>query len=351
MQRILVGVLFCLALLAPLGCPGEEPPADVPGGQAACLDPRWPPLIARLAEDGMDRERMTQLFSELALPWSPVFMAAKMQELYGSRLGGDAQVKALPDGDLPLPRDYMPPAGRGFEGAKAMLVERAPLLEAVYKRYGVPPTLIAAILLLESDMGHELGVGLALHALASMAATATVEHALEGIEGYRQPHPALHREMEKSVRERSVWAYAELCALIRYCETGGIDILRVPGSVHGAIGLCQFMPGAVRAYGVDSAGTGVVDVFGLPDAAHSIGNFLKEYGFSEKLPVKKQVAVLRRYNQSDSYAALALGMSFQLAGRRPPPELDMLLGGHRKPWWPKIPPSYRLPPLGRYRIQ
>jgi membrane-bound lytic murein transglycosylase B len=350
MKRILVGVFFCLALLAPQGCPGEEAPVDAPGGQAACPDPRWPLLIVRLAEDGMDRERLTQLFSDLALPWSPVFMATKMQELYGSRLGGDAQVKPLPDGALPLPRDYMPPAGRGFEGAKAMLAERGPLLEEVYRRYGVPPTLIAAILLLESDMGHELGAGLALHALASMAATATAEEALEGIEGQRQPRPALHREMEKSVRERSAWAYAELRALIRHCETGGIDILHVPGSVHGAIGLCQLMPGAVRAYGVDSAGKGFVDVFGLADAAHSIGNFLKEHGFSEKLPVRKQVEVLRRYSHSDSHAALALGMACQLAGRRTPPELAVLLGGPRKAWWPKIRPAYRLPLLGRYRI-
>ena len=316
------------------------------------MDPRWHPLIARLVADGMDKERMAQLFSDPPLPWSPVFMAAKVQELYGSRLGAGAQVKAMPGQDAPLPHDYMPPTSSGVAGAKALLTEHAPLLAEVHKRYGTPPALIAAVLLLESNMGHELGARLAFHALASMAATATPEQALQGLESYKDPQPALRKEMAKSIRDRSAWAYKELCALIRYCETSGIDILRVPGSVYGAIGLCQFMPGNISAYGVDSDNKGIVDLFALPDAAHSIGNFLKAHGFSEKLPIKKQLEVLLRYNNSGSYAALVLGMSYQLAGRRAPAELRIFaVGGPRKAWWPKTRPAYRLPPLGSYRIQ
>jgi membrane-bound lytic murein transglycosylase B len=201
-------------------------------------------------------------------------------------------------------------------------------------------------------MGHELGGRLALHALASMAATVTLEQALLGIEHNKQPQPALRKEMEKSIRERSAWAYKELCALIRYCEAGGIDMLCVPGSVYGAIGLCQFMPSNISPYGVDSGNKGLVDLFALPDAAHSIGNFLKAHGFSEKLPVKKQLEVLLRYNNSGSYATLVLGMSYQLAGKRPPAELGMFAyGGPRKAWWPKTRPGYRLPALGAYKIQ
>jgi len=345
-----VYLLFCTAL----PCPGQE--AGASDGWAEVLAPgmdaRWISLIARLAADGMDKERMTQLFSEMALPWSPVFMAVMLQERYGASLGALAQVKALPDKDPPRPLDYMPPAASGFEGAKAMLTERAPLLAEVHKRYGTPPSLIAAILLLESDMGHELGEELAFRALASMAATSTLEQALQGIEGYKQPGSALRKEMEKSIREKAAWAYQELHALIRYCETGGIDMLHLPGSVHGAIGLCQFMPGNISVYGVDSDKKGIIDLFSLPDAAHSIGNLLKEHGFSEKLGIKKQMEVLRRYNQSDSYAALALGMSYQLAGKRVPAELSMFAArGGRKAWWPKVFPGYRLPSLGSYTIK
>lgn len=354
MKRIAVfSVFVCLAVLTPRFCQGQDPdipdaPADV---QAPLMDPLWLPLIARLAEDGMDKERMTQLFSDLSLPWSPVFMAAKLQELYGTRLGPDAQVKALADNNPPLPRDYMPPAADGFEGAKALLRERAPLLAAVHKRYGVPPPLIAAILLLESDMGHELGEGVALHALASLAVTATPEQALQGLEGYGQPRPALRKELEKSVRETSALAYRELCALIRYCETSGIDMLRLPGSFRGAVGLCRFTPGNISLYGVDSGNKGIVDLFDLSDAAHSIGNFLKQHGFSEKLGIQKKLEILRCYNQSESYAALALGLSYQLAGKRVPAELGMFAGSGRKAWWPKIRPAYRLPSLGNYTIK
>jgi membrane-bound lytic murein transglycosylase B len=225
------------------------------------------------------------------------------------------------------------------------------LLAAVHKRYGIPPSLIAAILLLESDMGHELGEGLALHALASLAVTTTVEQALQGIAGYEQPRPAFSKELEKSIREISAWAYQELYALIRYCETGGIDMLRLPGSVHGAIGLCRFTPGNIGLYGVDSDNKGIIDLFDLPDAVYSIGNFLKAQGFSEKLGIKKQMEVLRRYSHSDSYAALALGMSHQLADKRPPAELSIFAGSGRKAWWPKMHPAYRLPSLGNYTIK
>ena len=353
-RSILAVVLFCLALLTPLSCPGREPPAATPDARENApsrLDPHWSPLIARLAEDGMDTERMTQVFLDLPLPWSPVFMAAKVQELYGSRLGAGAQVKALPDNERPRPPGYMPPTAGGFAGAKALLTEYAALLAEVHKRYGTPPSLIAAVLLLESDMGHELGESLALHALASMAATNTPEQALQGIEGYTPPTPALRKEMEKTLRERAARAYTELRALIRYCEAGGIDMLRLPGSVYGAIGLCQFMPSNISVYGVDSGKKGMIDLFGLQDAVHSIGNFLKEHGFSEKLSVKKQVEVLRRYNHSDSYAALALGLSYQLAGKQAPAELRMFaVGGARKAWWPKARPAYRLPALGAYKL-
>ena len=349
MKRIAVfSVFVCLVILTPRFCPGQYP--DAPNAPADVQDTRWPPLIARLAEDGMDKERMAQLFSDLSLPWSPVFMASTLQEQYGPRLGAEARVKALPD-DPPLPLDYMPQAADGFEGAKALLRERASLLAEVYKRYGVPPSLIAAVLLLESDMGHELGEGLALHALASLAVTATPEQALQGIEGYERPGPALSKELAKSVRETSAWAYQELRALIRYCETSGIDMLRLPGSLRGAIGLCRFTPGNISLYGVDSGNKGVVDLFDLSDAAYSIGNFLKQNGFSEKLSIQKKLEALRRYNQSESYAALALGMSYQLAGKRVPAELSIFAGSGRKAWWPKIRPAYRLPSLGRYTVK
>ena len=355
MKRVIVSFGFVgLLLCATLSWPGQEPGVQDLRAEVrdSGMDARWIPLIERLAEDGMDKERMTQLFSEMAQPWSPVFMALAVQERYGTRLGADARVNALSAQDPPRPFEYMPPAASGFEGAKAMLTERASLLAEVQKRYGIPPSLIAAILLLESDMGHELGDGLALHALASMAATSTLEQALQGIEGYKQPESAFRKEMEKSIREKSAWAYKELHALIRYCETSGIDMLRLPGSVYGAIGLCQFMPGNISAYGVDSDRKGIIDLFSLADAAYSIGNFLKEHGFSEKFGIKKHMEVLRRYNQSDNYAALALGLSYQLAGKRVPAELSMFAAaGGRKAWWPKTFPAYRLPSLGTYRIQ
>ena len=350
-HSILSAGVFCLVFLTPLLCLGQEPytaATDMPENAQHGMDPHWLSLIDRLAEDGMDAVRMTQLFSDLALPWSPFFMAAKVQELYGTRLGADAQVKFLPDNEAPRPPGYMPQTTRGFDGAKALLTEHALLLAEAHKRYGTPPSLIAAVLLLESDMGHELGDALAFHALASMAVTNSPELALQGIEEYEPPSSDLRKEMEKKIQEHAAKAYAELYALISYCEASSIDMLRLTGSIYGAIGLCQFMPSNIAAYGVDSNDKGFIDLFDLADAVHSIGNFLKAKGFAEKLSVKKQLEVLRNY--SDAYAELALGMSYQLAGRPVPSELRMFStgGGARKAWWPKTRPAYRVPPLRAY---
>jgi membrane-bound lytic murein transglycosylase B len=186
-----------------------------------------------------------------------------------------------------------------------------------------------------------------------MAATRTLDEALSGLENCRMP-PALAREAAKAVRENAARAYTELNALIRYGETHGVDVLRLPGSVYGAVGLCQFMPGNIAAYGVDGDDREGVDLFGTADAAHSVGNFLRENGFNPKSSVKKQLEALRRYNRSDSYAALALGMSLQLAGKPVPRELSMFYasgGGKRRAWMPKIRPAYRLPPLGSYSVR
>ncbi len=340
-------------------------PADAPVAEAApteqpvarrapaLADPHWRALIARLEADGQARERLEQLFTELDRPWSPAFMAAKLHELYGARFGASAQIRAEPEGEPPLLPDYLPPTVSGYAGARALLKEQSALLEEVRTRYGVPPALIAAVFLLETDMGHELGNRSAFYALACMAATRTLDEALEGLEHCRVP-PSLRAEMEKRVREKAAWAHKELCALLRYGD-GGADILRLPGSIYGALGLCQFMPANIEPYGVDSTGKGIVDLFSVPDAAHSVGNFLKAHGYDPNASVKKQLEVLRRYNQSDSYAALVLGVSLQLAGKRVPPELGMFSTGSRwggrKSWQPKFPPLYRLPPLGNYKLK
>ena len=48
---------------------------------------------------------------------------------------------------------------------------------------------------------------------------------------------------ETATRDRSEWGYRELLALLRYAAANGRNPSSIPGSIYGAIGICQFMMG------------------------------------------------------------------------------------------------------------
>ena len=66
--------------------------------------------------------------------------------------------------------------------------------------------------------------------------------------------------------------------LLKYSRATGVDPLTVPGSIYGAIGLCQFMPSNVSLYGIDGDGSGSIDLFTTPDALDSIGELRAQFG-------------------------------------------------------------------------
>ena len=72
--------------------------------------------------------------------------------------------------------------------------------------------------------------------------------------------------IQQRMEQRSDWAYKELVALLKNIRSSGEDALTMPGSIYGAIGLCQFMPTNISHYGADGNGDGVVNLFTVPDA-------------------------------------------------------------------------------------
>jgi membrane-bound lytic murein transglycosylase B len=64
-----------------------------------------------------------------------------------------------------------------------------------------------------------------------------------------------------------------------------IDPLALVGSFAGAVGLPQFMPGSILAYGVDFDKDGLVDLRNSPaDAIGSVANFLVRHGWKADQP-------------------------------------------------------------------
>lgn len=94
----------------------------------------------------------------------------------------------------------------------------------------------------------------------------------------------------------------ELITLSSFCLENGIDCFKIKSSYAGAFGLVQFMPTALKNYGIDGDGDGRIDLFNPADAIPSAANFLAKHGWSED----KVKALTRYYGSSVGYPAIVL---------------------------------------------
>jgi membrane-bound lytic murein transglycosylase B len=269
----------------------------------------WSPLIDRLAADGLDEPALRDLFSRPTLKFEPGPMSCKLDELL-------KKPSRTPQG-LPSTPKYIYKGllkERVITRARSYLRENTDLLETVSKEYCVPKEIIVSILLVETRLGDFVGGKGAFNSLASMALSSD----LEMIRPYL-PKRLIHAGNEDRAREicrnKADWAYYELRALILYSQWSGLDPLSLPGSIYGAIGLCQFMPSNVLYYGVDADNDGRVDLFVKSDALHSIANYLRGHGWQCTMDKRSQAKVIYDYNRSSRYVNTVLAVAERLKNK------------------------------------
>lgn len=269
----------------------------------------WAPLVSRLAEDGFDPAATRELFASLGRPPLREFMGQKAVELYGRY--GKAQLD-VPEEETAAfaPPDYTRIAGGMTVAAgRKTINNNGKFFEGLYKQYGVPAPFIVAVMMVETGLGAEMGGQSALHALGSMSVTDSLDHVLPVVKGIDKGHA----ELNALLKARSDWAYNELMELIRYAEASGKDAATIPGSVYGAIGMCQFMPSNIDKYAVStSKARRVPDVFVFSDAAASVARYLSAHGWKKAQTPAAQLSVLRAYNNSDVYASTVYGVASSL---------------------------------------
>ena len=83
----------------------------------------------------------------------------------------------------------------------------------------------------------------------------------------------------------------------------------MPGSIYGAIGMCQFMPSNLPRYAADGDSDGIINIFEAPDAIASLSRYLKENGWKRDMTQQAQTKVLFRYNKSTTYANTILALA------------------------------------------
>jgi len=142
--------------------------------------------------------------------------------------------------------------------------EHRAALDSATRQYGVPQSIIVAIIGVETIYGRNTGNFRVLDALATLA--------------FRHPDTARP--------ERSQLFRDQLADLIQLNNRGELNARTATGSYAGALGLPQFMPGSLLRYAVDGDGDHRIDLSSSPDdAIVSVANFLRQHGWQPGLPV------------------------------------------------------------------
>lgn len=137
-------------------------------------------------------------------------------------------------------------------------------LARLERDYGVPASVIVAIIGVETIYGRYTGDFRVLDALMTL--------------GFRYPDP--------SRPERSQLFRDQLADLAQLHHEQKLDAYTVRGSFAGAMGLPQFMPGSLLRYAIDGDGDGRIDLqHNTADAMASVAAFLRYHGWVPGLPI------------------------------------------------------------------
>jgi membrane-bound lytic murein transglycosylase B len=182
-----------------------------------------------------------------------------------------AQVNYI-DSAVQLVKPAPPGKPKNWQAYKALFIEpvridggvdfwnqNAAALARAEAQYGVPADIIVGIIGVETVYGRNTGRFRVMDVLTTLA--------------FAYPETP-NREARMS------FFRSELANTLLLARKESIDPLSLVGSFAGAIGLPQFMPGSILAYGVDFDGDGRIDLRNSAvDAIGSVANFLAQHGW------------------------------------------------------------------------
>jgi len=241
--------------------PAVNPPPGANDGQAQEAAPRSPAIRkAEIQRFGVELARSRNLPE-------PAVMALLADARYNPTV---VRLVSPPAPGQPRPqRSWLTYRKRVVEPirinqGRAFMQEHAGELNRAQERYGVPQSVITAIIGVETVYGKNQGSFRVLDALATL--------------GFDYPDP--------SRPDRAEMFRNQLGDLIELDLTGRLDARTLKGSFAGAVGIPQFMPGSIKRFAVSASGSARIDLTeNTSDAIMSVANFLVEHGWQRGLPV------------------------------------------------------------------
>jgi len=259
----------------------------------------WTYIMNKLVADGVDRDRVEEVFND------PRFgsFGGLMFELHPRE-----------------PRSMY----RGF--LRSSSIARARVCRASYRedldsaehRFGVPASVLTAILHVETGCGGNTGRSLILPRLARLAMANDPENVERNLERQAPDDDAndVDPETARTVKSRASYLeatfYPEVLATFTLSERLQVDPLDIHGSSSGAFGIPQFLPRSYLRYGVDGNGNGRVSLFEPADAIASCANYLVHNGWKSGLSLNERRRVLWSYNHSPAYIDTVLALASRL---------------------------------------
>lgn len=191
-------------------------------------------------------------------------------------------------------------------------------LQRIGAVYEVDPSIIVAILLVESALGERTGkqpVAATLATFALMLDSGERERIwrmLSPQDRARWTRERFHAKLER----RASWALDELRALLTLIDRGTPEAAQWRGSYMAAVGWPQFLPSSLLHYGADGDGDGTVDLNRPEDAFASIAKYLKSHGWRNDAVPEQQERVVLKYNNSRPYAQTVVEAARRLRDSR-----------------------------------
>lgn len=165
-----------------------------------------------------------------------------------------------------------------IEQGVAFWREHQETLARAEKQYGVPASIIVAIIGVETRYGRHMGNYRVLDSLATL--------------GFDYP-------------KRGKFFSRQLEEYLLMTREQGLDPLELTGSYAGAMGFGQFIPSSYRSFAVDFDGDDVTDIVHNPvDAIGSVANYFKEHKWRTGEMVAMTASVSDNHDKSVFEAGL-----------------------------------------------
>lgn len=265
----------------------------------------WDYIVEKLVADGVDRRQVHRAFTD-----------PRVEPFTG------LSFSLYPRESSALYRGFTKPASVAL--ARRCKASHDDTLEVASAKYGVPSSVVAAIIHIESGCGRNTGSEVVLYRLARLAMANEPQNLRDNI--VRLSLGGDDSEVERRTRERGRYLedtfYPEVLATFQISDRLDIDPLSLRGSGSGAFGMPQFLPRSYLSYGADGNGDGRVSLYDPDDAIFSCANYLAAHGWHEGLSRAEKRRVIWHYNRSDAYIDAVLTLADRLDGAAPEPVIE-----------------------------